>query len=128
MTVAAPVSSKRNSALDDIPFGRNRLLATIGAAAVGLAGRSITPEVASAYHGPEPPGCYGYGECHCCSGCTCCSEGCENWGDVGCHTNLQCWFTCIGTTLYKCCDWKSPAGPQIFCICRCNQGQAEECA
>lgn len=118
----------RQDVLERVPFGRNRFLAGVGAIVVGLAGRLITPEVAKAYHGPPPPGCYGYGECHCCSGCTCCSSGCQNWGWVGCHTGLQCWYHCIGTTLYKCCDWKSPAGPNIYCICRCNQGQAPECA
>ena len=106
-----------------VPFSRSRWLAALGTVMLGAALKLSAPDRAAAYHGNTPSGCFGYGKCHCCSGCTCCSSGCQNWGGSGgCPTGGQCWSVCVGPTLYRCCDWKSPAGPYIWCICRCAVG------
>jgi hypothetical protein len=106
---------------EDIPFGRSRFMAAVASGVIGLAGRLIAPDVAEAWHGNPPFGCYGYGVCHCCSGCTCCSGGCYNPGYVGCVSGVQCWYVCVNHFLYECCDWCNTAVDQC-CICRCQRG------
>lgn len=115
-----------------VPFGRNRALGVLGAALFGLVVSAVTPKGADATHLIPYP-CHGFDQCANCSGSTCTDAGCRYVGyDLGCDTPGQCWYTCSGSTLWKCCDWYSPYGnyngdlgkDPHFCICR---GWAGDC-
>lgn len=105
--------------LENVRFGRNRLLAGAGATLTAVAARMWFPDVSMA---APPNGCQGWNRCSSCSGATCTSSGCKKQtcccppGGVA----DQCWQTCAyeGSTLYrfKCCDWRTSAG--VNCICR----------
>ena len=111
------VRDGESNVLADVPFGRNRVLAMLGGALIGLSVRMISPTAARGDHGPVPQWCYGYGVCHCCSGHTCCASGCSYSEWLGCPTGGQCWFVCDPNInrLYRCCDWQQADGG--YCIC-----------
>jgi hypothetical protein len=97
-----------DQALTNVSFGRNRFLRALGVALFGLVTRLAAPQLAHAYHGSPPAPCFGFGQCHCCSGTQCCNPaGCQYPGSLGCPGGGQCWYTCIGgSQLFKCCDWQ----------------------
>ncbi len=109
--------------LSESRLARSRFLTLLGGGLVGLAVRVFTPEAARANHNPPPSPCFGYGKCHCCSGGDCCTSTCFWHSDHihGCPSGFQCWRTCSGGTLYRCCDWHSGDGSGL-CICRQNLG------
>lgn len=110
-----------------VPFGRSRFLGFLGATLFGLITRMVTPQFVSAAHGNVPTPCFGYNNCHCCSGANCCESGCY-WHSShahGCPTGGQCWNSCNydgdGCCYsYQCCDWHSSDG---LCICRRYRGR-----
>jgi hypothetical protein len=108
--------SKSELATSSVPFGRSRFVALAGAAVFGLAEKMVRPGVARAYHGAVPPGCDGFGECHCCNESTCCESGCNYDGVSHCHTGQQCWNVCYNGNIWRCCDWHDGSGNH--CICR----------
>lgn len=103
----------------NVPFGRSRALKVIGAALFGFALRISAPQLAEAAHFPVPYPCSSYGQCHCCSGSTCCEAGCTWDGISHCTSGGQCWYTCIPTTgdVYQCCDWHTQEPAGAHCIC-----------
>lgn len=95
--------------LTQVRFGRNKFLRAAGIALFGFAIRMILPHQAQAHHQNPSFPCFGYHNCKCCSGTTCCTgSGCGYWAWLGCPGGGQCWYTCGGGTLYKCCDWREP--------------------
>lgn len=102
---------ERTLPLDQIRFGRSRLLALVGGAIVGVAVRAVAPEVAAAADYP----CFGPPTCAQCAGSTCSEYGCTAHDGACPGTTLNCWYTCYLGCYYRCCDWDSQAG---FCSCR----------
>jgi hypothetical protein len=96
------------SLFDKVHFGRNRFLRAAGAALFGLAVRTALPRQIHAHHEAPSFPCWGYHNCNCCSGTTCCTGfGCGYWQSLGCPTGQQCWYTCTGGgQLFRCCDWR----------------------
>lgn len=103
-----------------IPFGRSKAIATVGAILFSVALRAAAPELARAKHLPIPQGCYGFQECHCCSGSNCCDTTCIGHAHShGCPTQAQCWYTCVNGLTYQCCDFHVTWDGELpFCICR----------
>ena len=99
-------------------LSRSKVIAVASSAILYWTLRLTAPEVARAAHLGVPYPCFGYGQCHCCSGSTCCESGCLWHSDHshGCPSGGQCWYTCIQATgdVYQCCDWHSNTG---LCIC-----------
>lgn len=108
-------------ALVNVHFGRNRFLRALGIAIFGYVVQMVAPETAHAYHGSTPYPCFGFGQCHCCSGTSCCTtDGCQAVAGVGCPGGGQCWTTCASNNLWRCCDWKEKPCPTCawqYCIC-----------
>lgn len=113
-------SATRDEALvDGVPFGRSRALALFGAALFSLTLRVLAPDVARANHYGANP-CYGFNQCHNCSGTTCYTSGgaqCQPCTTCGCPTQTQCWYTCSCGSDIRCCDWYDQ-GAGYYCICR----------
>jgi hypothetical protein len=109
--------------LDEVPFGRNRLLKVLGAGVFGLATRMVLrSEPALAVTPPYP--CYGYNKCHNCY-YEYCTEYCHYSSFEGCQSGTQCWQTCASNHyLYRCCDYeeKLPGGSTHPCICSGKYG------
>lgn len=101
--------------LDQVPFGRNRFFAGVGAGLFATAA-SLTG-AGRALAAPYP--CYGFDECTCCSGSTCCEPGCTTAPGFCGATN--CWITCGCIYNYQCCDWQKSGGG--YCICSGRLGQ-----
>lgn len=101
------------------PLGRSRLLGVLGAALVGLAVRAVSPREAAATHAGTPyyPHCFGYSECDCCSGSTCCHGDCISYTQE-CPSGGQCWANSDyeNCKTYWCCDWYREASGTV-CIC-----------
>jgi hypothetical protein len=99
--------------LDRSLLTRNPMLKVLGAGFFGLVAHlavGVTPAAADA---PYP--CVGYDECSCCNGRYCCMSGCLGHTNLGCEENQQCWNTCGGGWIYRCCDWHSAS--HVACIC-----------
>ncbi len=107
---------------DDLPLGRNRFLALLGASLFGAATSLVRGNRAWAGHEPAVKPCAGYGRCHCCNGTNCCWDRCyatHPWHSHGCPGGSNCWYACggaDGNQLYQCCDWHYTNGE--ICICR----------
>lgn len=110
-------SLERIETLDQVPLGRSRLFAGVGAGLFAVAAALMTP--ARALSTPPYP-CGGLDECGCCSGSTCCSSGCTAYTGA-CPGGGQCWITCGCIYNYQCCDWQT--GPDSFCTCSGRLGQ-----
>lgn len=97
----------------------NRFLAAMGAAVVGLAVRSATPQSAAAATNPYEPYCHGYPECGCCNGASNCdgAYGYPFW--LGCGSGGQCWYSVDSASCitYKCCDYARLSNTDDRCIC-----------
>lgn len=112
--------SSQEVSMVGVPFGRARAIAAVGGLLFAAALRFSAPEVARAAHLPIPQGCYGFKECHCCSGSNCCESTCVGHSHShGCPTGTQCWYTCVNNNTYLCCDYHVTwSGSETFCICR----------
>lgn len=95
---------------------RSQFLARFGTALLGAGSLVFLPRPAQAHHGSPPPGCVGYGECHCCDDHRCCMWGCGPVTDA-CSDSSGCWFICYGGNTYVCCDWETGLLSRR-CICR----------
>lgn len=97
-----------DQALSQVRFGRSRFLRALGVTIFGLAVQMTMPRNVYAHHQDPSWPCYGYHNCSCCSGTTCCTGyGCGYWEWLGCPTLGQCWYTCAAEGyLYRCCDWR----------------------
>lgn len=108
--------------VQSVPLSRSRFLAKVGTALVMAAAAGWFPKEAQACFIPNP--CFGYCECGCCSGSTCCEFCCLS-GNYGCPSGQQCWYSCAydgGTLyLYQCCDWGGHCGTGT-CLCRAVLG------
>jgi hypothetical protein len=115
--------------LDDVPFGRNRLLALAGGVIFGLATRMVADPAYAAHDQAGIWPCFGYGICHCCSGTWCCGFYCDPTYNHGhCPSGGQCWYTCGCFQTYQCCDWHVlGTGEQTHCICKAVVSQCGSC-
>jgi hypothetical protein len=108
--------------LEDVRFGRNRVLKALGTAFFGLvAHRLVTAAPAEAQHNTPPGPCFGFPRCHYCYGDTC-TQYCH-WHSVPhshCPSGGQCWYGCANGLLYRCCDWHEqfPGHEHHHCLCR----------
>ena len=105
-------------AMDEVPFGRNRLLAAAGGLLFGLAA-SMSGKSSVAWAGCGDNGvCVDFPKCCCCSGSRCCVPG---WNPTTtCWSNNEfCWQTCntAAGVLMRCCDWRRGTSND-YCICR----------
>jgi hypothetical protein len=94
--------------LTKVPFGRNRFLKGLGIALFSAAVNLALPKEAKATHNCNVTPCFGFCLCDCCNSLTaeCCESGCC---PVVTHSHCpgggQCWTTCYGTQLWRCCDY-----------------------
>jgi hypothetical protein len=105
--------------LAEVPFGRNRFLAWLGAGVFGTAtGLILRSEPADAHHTTGTPyPCRVYRRCHRCSGSRC-TYKCYRSRNSECPTGGQCWFTRTRRGLYRCCDWRTTVGGRRrWCVC-----------
>lgn len=109
-----------------VAFSRSRLLGRVATGLISIALWASVPKSVQAGHGTPPSPCFGFGECHCCTGSNCCSSGCT-WpggGHTHCPSGGQCWTTCVNVPdpipdeLYRCCDWHDTLGDVDHCVCR----------
>lgn len=115
--------------LDRAPFGRNRLLAGLGASLFGFAtSRILRTEPALAQHRPVPYPCEGFRECHYCDGSLCyryCSW--PGGGHTHCRSGGQYWEVCTSNgNRYRCRDWHEDFngdGSYRHCICSAGLGR-----
>jgi hypothetical protein len=98
-----------------VPMGRSRALAIVGGTLFSLVLQATAPKIARASHLPVPYPCYGYKQCHCCSGGVCCESGCTSLSG-NCLSSGQCWYTCDCQNTYQCCDFQGGANTSP-CIC-----------
>jgi hypothetical protein len=106
--------------LQDVRFGRSRLLKLLAGGVFGLAtGLILKQEPASAQH-VWPTYCFGVPVCHYCNGYTCYTY-CWNAGYQGCPTQSQCWLHCDepNSRIFRCCDWREqfPGYAEHTCVC-----------
>jgi len=99
--------------LEQVPFGRNRLLAGVGAGLFAAATALVAPGRGSA---TTPYPCFGFDACVCCSGSTCCDGSCSPLSTSCPSADHHCWITCGCGFNYQCCDWYYANGPNN-CIC-----------
>ena len=102
---------------EGVRFGRSRALRVLGGALFGLAARAaIRADEAGAYH-DRIHGCGPSGRCHCCSGTSCCSDGCSvRNGECDGNSSHNSWLYCHGGHSHRCADWWDSRGRR--CICR----------
>jgi hypothetical protein len=112
--------------LAQVPFGRNRLLRTLGLALFGLAVQMAVPR---AVHADPPYPCEGFEPCSCCSGASCCAIGCCSvQSHTHCRSGGQCWYVCLGgTALYRCCDYHYNCGSLTCGDCGSRGSWAYHC-
>ena len=104
--------------VNDVPFGRRRIVALLGGGLAALSMKLFVPEAADANHQPTGAPCSGFGACHCCNVTNCCQAGCY-WNNTHSHcpSGTQCWTGCLPGGLYRCCDWHV-GNDFTHCICR----------
>lgn len=115
---AEPLQLTRKQ-FDDVPFGRNRMLALLGTGLVGFSLRLARAEPAEANHGAPYP-CYGFHECSSCVGSYC--PDCYWYDHSHCPSGGQCWYACYCTAYFHCCDWHTYDPYWPHCICRGHVG------
>lgn len=97
---------KSDTIEDDIPFGRSRMLKTLGLFLFGGV-------ISACGNGSSQP-CQGTLLQQCSTGCSGYKNTVYSSTTAHCYSGTGCWEQCNGSNKWKCCDYDSPG---LDCWC-----------